>query len=88
MRMVIVAWLMVLLGVPAAAQAYDEAKPEIPTLTVTGSGHLAVALDTAFVIFGMKTAGKSVAEAQRQNNQVMSKVMERLRELQIEKERI
>ena len=86
--MVVVALLMVLLTFPIAAQAHDETKPEIPTLTVTGTGHLAVAPDTAFVTFGMETSGKSLAEAQRQNNLVMSKVMERLRELQIEKERI
>ena len=86
--MVVVALLIVLLAFPAAAQAHDETKPEMPTLTVTGTGQLAVVPDTAFVTFGMETAGKSLAEAQRQNNMVMSKVMERLRELQIEKERI
>lgn len=86
--MVVVALLMVLLACPVAAQAYDEAKPEIPTLTVTGTGQLALEPDTAFVTFGMETAGKSLVEAQRLNNQVMSKVMARLRELQIEKERI
>ena len=86
--MVVVAILMVLLAFPTVAQAHDETKLETPTLTVTGTGQLAVAPDTAFVTFGMETAGKSLAEAQRQNNKVMSKVMERLRELQIEKERI
>jgi len=86
--MVVVAFLMVLLLVPIAAEAHDETKPEIPTLTVTGTGHLAVAPDTAFVTFGMETAGKSLAEAQRLNSQVMQRVTERLRELQIEKERI
>ena len=86
--MVVVAFLMVLLAFPTAVQAHDETKSEMPTLTVIGTGHLAVAPDTAFVTFGMEMAGKSLAEAQRQNNTVMQKVTERLRELQIEKERI
>ncbi|HSN03871.1 MAG TPA: SIMPL domain-containing protein [Nitrospira sp.] len=86
--MVVVALLMGLLAFPVAARADDEAKREAPVLTVTGSGRLAVEPDTAFVTFGMETAGKSLAEAQRLNNQVMQKVTARLRELQIEKERI
>ena len=86
--MVVVTLVMLLLAFPIAAQAHDETKPEMPTLTVTGTGQLAVAPDTVFVTFGMETAGRSLAEAQRQNNLVMSKVMERLRELQVEKERI
>lgn len=86
--MVVVALLMILLVSPIPVQAENETKSETPTLTVTGTGNLAIAPDTAFVTFGMETAGKSLAEAQRQNNQVMQKVTERLRELQIEKERI
>ena len=82
------ALLMVLLTVPIAAQAHDETKPEVPTLTVSATGTLSVVPDTAFVTFGMGTAGKSLAEAQRQNNAVMQKVTDRLRDLQIEKERI
>jgi len=86
--MVIVALLIALSTFPLTVQAHDETKPEAPTLTVTATGTLALAPDTVFVTFGMETAGKSLAEAQRQNNVVMSKVMDRLRELQIEKERI
>lgn len=80
--------LMVLLTVPIAVQARDETKPEVPTLTVSATGTLSVVPDTAFVTFGMGTAGKSLAEAVQQNNAVMQKVTERLRNLQIEKERI
>ncbi len=87
-RMAWIAILMVLLTVPIAAQAHDETKPEVPALTVSATGTLSVVPDTAFVTFGMETTGKSLAEAQRQNNAGMSKVKERLRELQIEKERI
>jgi uncharacterized protein YggE len=85
---VIVVLLTVLLTLPIAAQAHEETRPETPMLTVTGTGQLAIAPDTAFVTFGMETAGKSLAEAQRLNNQVMQKVTARLGELQIEKERI
>jgi uncharacterized protein YggE len=87
--MVAVVWLLgVLLGFPMTVRAHDEAKPETPTLTVSATGTITQAPDTAFVTFGMETAGRSLAEAQRQNSAAMSKVMDRLREFQIEKERI
>ncbi|HEY6085220.1 MAG TPA: SIMPL domain-containing protein [Nitrospira sp.] len=85
--MMIVVLLICLLLSSVTAWALDE-KPERPTLTVTGTGQLALAPDTAFVTLGMETAGKSLAEAQRQNNTVMQKVTAKLRELQIEQERI
>jgi uncharacterized protein len=83
-------WLVVvlLLGVPAVTQAHDETKPETPTLTVSGTGTVPHAPDTAFVTFGMESPGKSLAEAQKRNSAVMSKVMDRLRDLQIDKELI
>ena len=77
-RMVVVVLLMVLVTFPMTVQAHDETKPETPTLTVTGNGQVAIAPDTAFVTFGMETAGKSLMEAQRLNNQVMQKVTARL----------
>ena len=85
--MVLASLLMALLVVPAFVHAHDET-PEKPSLTVTGHGHIALAPDTAFVTLGMETTGKSVGEAQRQNRQVMNKVVERLRGLQIDQERI
>jgi uncharacterized protein YggE len=87
MRMWIV-WLLMLLGFPIAVQANEETKPETPTLTVSETGTMTHALDTAFVAFGVDSPAKSLTEAQKRNNSVMSKVMDRLRELQIEKERI
>jgi uncharacterized protein YggE len=79
--------LVILFAFPGAARAHDEAK-QLPTLTVTGTGNLAVAPDRVFVTLGMETAGKSLAEAQRQNNSVMQKVTERLQELRIPKDHI
>jgi uncharacterized protein YggE len=87
MRMWIV-WLLVLLGVPVTVQAHDETKPETPALTVSETGTLALVPDTAFVTFGLETADKSLTEAQRRNTVVMSKVRDRLRDLQIDKDRI
>jgi uncharacterized protein YggE len=85
----LIAWLLVLLlGFPVVTLAHDETKPETPTLTVSETGMITHAPDTAFVTFGLETAGKSLAEAQKRNNAVMSKVMDRLRDLQIDKERI
>ncbi|MBH0198678.1 MAG: SIMPL domain-containing protein [Nitrospira sp.] len=84
----LIVWLLVLLGYPVAAWAHDEVKSETPTLTVSETGMVPHAPDTAFVTFGLETAGKSLAEAQRRNNSIMSKVMDRLRDLQIDSERI
>jgi len=80
--------LLILLGFPIMALAHDETKPEMPTLTVSETGTVTHEPDTAFVTFGMETAGKSLAEAQKRNSAVMGKVMDRLRTLQIDKERI
>jgi uncharacterized protein YggE len=86
--MVILLLLTALLVCPVTAWAEDELHFQKPTLMVTGTGRLAVVPDTAFVTFGMETAGKSISDAQRQNNEGMQRVTQRLRELQIEKERI
>jgi len=83
MVLLLMAWLVV----PLAALAHDDV-PEKPAVTVTGHGQISLAPDTAFVILGMETTGKTVGEAQRQNRLVMNKVVERLRVLQIENERI
>lgn len=80
--------LMILLGYPVTARAHDEGKPEMPTLTVSDTGMVSHAPDTAVVTFGLETAGKSLTEAQRRNSSIMSKVMDRLRDLQIDKERV
>lgn len=84
-----IAWLIVLLlGVPVVSPAHDEAKPETPTLTVSETGTVTHVPDVAFVTFGMETPGKSLVDAQKRNSAVMSKVMDRLRDLQIDKELI
>jgi uncharacterized protein YggE len=85
MRMI---WLLMLLGLPVVTLAHDETKPETPTLTVSETVTVTHAPDTAFVTFGLEIPGKSLAEAQRRNSAAMSKVMDRLRDLQIDKERI
>lgn len=80
--------LLILLGVPVVVQAHDEIKPEASTLTVSETGTVAHAPDVAFATFGVDTSGKSLAEVQKRNSVVMGKVMDRLRDLQIDKERI
>lgn len=85
----LIVWILVLLlTYPVAARAHDEAKSETQTLTVSETGMISYAPDTAFVTFGLETASKSLAEAQRRNSTIMSKVTERLRDLQIDKERM
>lgn len=83
-----IVWLLVLLGVPIAVQAHDETKPETPTLTVSETGTVTHVPDTAFVTFGLASPGKVLAEAQRRNSIIMSNVMDRLRDFQIDKELI
>jgi uncharacterized protein len=80
--------LLVLLGFPIVTLAHDETKPETPTLTVSETGTVTHAPDTAFVTFGLETTGKSLTDAQRRNSLAMRKVMDRLRDLQIDEERI
>jgi uncharacterized protein YggE len=83
-----IVWWLVLLGFPIAVQAHDETKPETPTLTVSETGTVAHAPDTVFVTFGLDSPGKVLAEAQRRNSAAMSHVMDRLLDLQIDKELI
>jgi len=80
-------WLIALLLCPVASWAHDE-KQDRATMTVTGTSQISLAPDTAFVTLGKETAGKSLAEAQRQNRAVMVNVVKRLRELEIEPSRI
>jgi uncharacterized protein YggE len=80
--------LLVLLGFPIVTLAHDETKPETPTLTVSETGTVTHAPDTAFVTFGLETTGKSLTDAQRRNSLAMRKVMDRLRDLQIDEELI
>lgn len=84
----IVIGLLMLLMFPVAVEAHEETRPETPTLTVSETGTVTHTPDTAFVTFGLDTPGKLLAEAQKRNSAVMSKVMDRLRDLQIDKERI
>ena len=87
-RGMVVFGLLVLLGFPVVTLAHDETKPETPTLTISETGTVRHEPDTAFVTFGVDSPGKSLAEAQRRNSAVMRKVMDRLRDLQIDKELI
>ncbi|NGZ03424.1 MAG: hypothetical protein CV090_10275 [Nitrospira sp. WS238] len=80
--------LLVLLGFPVVTLAHDETKPETPTLMVSETGTATHEPDTAFVTFGVDSPGKSLAEAQRRNSAIMSTVMDRLRDLEINKELI
>src|SRR5262245_6388012 len=84
----LLSFVIALVSVPIAAWSADSTKPEIATVTVVATGSVTATPDTAFVTVGMDTVGKSLADAQRQNSAVIQKVLERLRELKIEKERI
>jgi uncharacterized protein YggE len=85
--MLIALLLMAWMVLPATVQARDEV-PDKPTVTVTGHGQLSLSPDTAFLTVGIETTGKTVADAQRQNRLLVNRVVERLKALQIENERI
>jgi uncharacterized protein len=82
-----IVFAVVLLMVPAEVLAHEEA-PAKPAMTVIGQGHILLTPDTAFVTVSMETTGRTVGDAERQNRMVMSKVVERLKALQIENDRI
>ena len=86
-RMLRVLVLLSLLMVPAAVGAHEDVL-EKPAVVVTGRGQIVLAPDTVFVTFGIETAGKSVADVQGQHRLVLNRVVERLRGLQIDNERI
>lgn len=86
MRMVML--LLAVAVLPSLVWGHETGRPEPATLTVSASGTVTAPPDTAFISFGMETAGKSLADAQRQNSAAMQRVMDRLRDLKIEKERI
>ncbi len=79
--------LLSLLTLPVLAWGAED-KQGPPTLTVSGTGTLTLAPDTAFVTLGVETAGKVLAEAQQQNSAAMQKVTERVLQAGIEKERL
>ena len=85
---ILLALALILLGLPGSARAHDDSKPVVPMMTVTGTGNFAIAPDMAYVTFGMQTVGRLLAEAQRQNSNVMQKMIDRLTELHIDKARI
>ena len=59
--------MLALALVPSLSGAHEPGKREPATMTVSATGTVAASPDTAFVSFGVETAGKSLAEAQRQN---------------------
>jgi uncharacterized protein YggE len=87
-RLMTVVVAFILLRMLNEAAALDEVKPTMPTLTVTGRGHLTIAPDMAYIAFGMQTAGKTLAETQRQNTSAMQRVVDRLGTLSIDHEHI
>ena len=82
------ALMFIFLGTLGQAEALDEEKRTVPTLTVTGTGHLMLEPDMAHVTFGIQTIGKSLAETQRQNSSAMRKVIDRLADLEIDQKHI
>ena len=83
MLFLVMAWLVA----PVSVRAHDQAL-ENPAVTVMGQGQMSLAPDTAFVTLGVETTGRTVGQAQRQNRLVVNKVVERLRALEIENDRI
>jgi uncharacterized protein YggE len=64
---------------PAAAQTPPAAAPEGPTVVATGEGMVKVAPDRAWLQVTAESRAKSPREAQSQNAQTMSAVLQKLR---------
>lgn len=86
--MTVALWMLLVVVWPAVAQARDGAGPETSTITVSATGRVTRAPDHVIATFGMETAGRSLADAQRRNHAAMAKVIERLRSLDIAPEHI
>lgn len=86
--MTVALWILLLVVWPAVTHARDGAGPETSTITVSATGRVVCPPDHVIATFGMETAGRSLADAQRRNHAVMAKVMERLRSLDIAPEHI
>lgn len=86
--MTVALWMLLVVVWPAVVHARDGAGPETSTITVSATGRVTRAPDHVIATFGMETAGRSLADAQRRNHAVMAKVMERLRSLDIAPEHI
>jgi uncharacterized protein YggE len=65
-------------GAPALIRA-DTTDPRPGTISVTGSGTVTTAPDTATTAFGVVTQGSTAREAMAQNSQEMAKVIEALK---------
>jgi uncharacterized protein YggE len=86
--MTVALWMLLVVVWPAMAQARDGVESETSTITVSATGRVTCAPDHVIATFGMETAGRSLADAQRRNHAVMAKVVERLRSLDIAPEHI
>jgi uncharacterized protein len=80
--------LVVLVGFPSLGWGLETGHPEPSTLTVSANGTVTASPDVALISFGVETSGKLLVEAQRKNSTAMQRVMDRLRGLKIDKERI
>jgi hypothetical protein len=77
------------LAAPLAAQAGSEAKgPDVPILTVSGSGQARVAPDEATVRLGVVAQAPTAREAQAKVNRAAGAVLDAIRKLGVPAERV
>ena len=80
--------LLALVAFPSSGWGHDTRNPDPSILTVSASGTVTAQPDMAVISFGVETSGKSLTDVHRKNSAVMQRVIDRLRGLKIEKERI
>jgi uncharacterized protein len=80
--------LIVLSGVPAAAQDPVAAPPNQPLIVVSGEGIVRATPDRAFVVIAAESRAKNPGDAQKQNATAMTAVQDRLRQTGIPRDAI
>ncbi len=80
MFLLIVAAVFIVAAAPQNATAAETVETEATILEVNGEGKIEVKPDRARVSFGVETTGKTAVEAQQENNILMNRVIERLKD--------
>lgn len=80
--------LLALVVGPSLSWGHDTRSADPSILTVSASGTVTALPDLALISFGVETQGKSLTDVHRKNSATMQRVIDRLRALKIDKDRI
>lgn len=80
--------LLLLVMLPSVSWGFETKNPDPSILTVSASGTVTAPPDMVVISLGVETSGKALTDVQRQNSVAMQRVIDRVRGLNIDKERI